>query len=141
MNTAHDDAMNPRQNGNLKLVFTGYLRMLASLFLLYGLANWGVVIGLADSNGVNFAHMTTETQIATAFFAVADLVAATGLWLLSSWGVVVWVIALGLDILSHTYYAHIFGENVVSVIFNVLSLLVYLGMADTKRTSRIDAEL
>ena len=52
-------------------------------------------------------------------------VAALGLWLTSSWGPVVWVIAAGGQIVMYTVWPEIFGTNWLIVMMNGVIMALY----------------
>ena len=68
-------------------------RLLAMAWLLNGLYAWAVIIGVDPSATRLFENRAVTFQAVTIYFAVVDLLAATGLWLLAPWGAVVWLIA------------------------------------------------
>ncbi len=70
-----------------------FWRLLALAWLLHGLYAWAVIIGVDPSATRPFETRAATFQAVTIYFAVVDLLAATGLWLLAPWGAVVWLIA------------------------------------------------
>jgi hypothetical protein len=70
-----------------------FWRLLALAWLLNGLYAWAVIIGVDPSAARPFEARAATFQAVTIYFAVVDLLAATGLWLLAPWGAVVWLIA------------------------------------------------
>lgn len=69
-----------------------FLRALAVIELGKGLAYWALLIG-AGGAAEPLAGAPTAWFVATVFFAVADPVAAVGLWVGAAWGVAIWLIA------------------------------------------------
>ena len=69
-----------------------FLRAVAVFELVRGLVFWGLLIG---SGGAPLAVDGTHASwfVACTFFAVADPVAAVGMWLATGWGVVIWLLA------------------------------------------------
>jgi hypothetical protein len=76
-----------------ELMQTWYLRTLALGWLVLGLLAWSVIIGVDAVATRPFEARATTFQAVTIYFAVVDVVAAVGLWLLAPWGGVVWLIA------------------------------------------------
>lgn len=76
----------PTRWGMLLVVF---MRLIAALWIAQGLAQWQVML-LVD--GVLFDRVPPPVSIAVIVFAVADLVAAIGLWLAAPWGGVLWIL-------------------------------------------------
>ncbi len=65
-----------------------FMRLLACLWIVQGLAEWALV--LLPSRPV-FDTLPGATSAAIIFFAIADLVAAVGLWLATPWGGALWL--------------------------------------------------
>ena len=107
--------MNEEQGGasgsgfDARLTLIVYVRVLSVVFLLSGLQNWARLIGLTPADG-DFLALPTSVVVATLFFAVADLVAAVGLWLLASWGTVVWMICALTETALHGAFTYALGS-------------------------------
>ena len=65
-----------------------FMRVVAGLWILRGLLHWQTILG---SDVTPFEALPTGIAIAVVFFAVADLIAAVGLWIASAWGGVLWL--------------------------------------------------
>jgi hypothetical protein len=76
-----------------ELVQTWYLRTLAMGWLVLGLVAWSVIIAGDAVTTRPFESRAATFQAVTIYFAVVDILAAVGLWLLAPWGGVVWLIA------------------------------------------------
>jgi hypothetical protein len=100
-----------------------FVRLLAVFWLVAGLRHWMVVLDLAG--GTPFAELPTDRQIVTCVFAVADLVASVGLWLIASWGAVVWLILALAEAVLHGLFPEIYGMNTILLGFHGVTVLVY----------------
>jgi Family of unknown function (DUF6163) len=69
-------------------VLVTFMRVLACFWICQGLAEWALV--LLPGQPV-FDSLSGATSAAIIFFAVADLVAAVGLWLATPWGGALWL--------------------------------------------------
>jgi hypothetical protein len=65
-----------------------YMRTLAVLWLTAGVLHWATIL---SPRAVPFDAFPVELAAAVAVFAVADLVAAVGLWLVAPWGGALWL--------------------------------------------------
>ncbi|HEY7384849.1 MAG TPA: DUF6163 family protein, partial [Beijerinckiaceae bacterium] len=74
-------------------ILVWFMRMLALMWIAKGLGYWAVILG-ADNAPIQFEARTTGFQATTIYFAIIDLVAAVGLWLTSTWGGVLWLLAV-----------------------------------------------
>lgn len=82
------------------LIQTLFFRMVSILWIVEGLAQWRRILALEAGS---FFDLSAATMSATIFFAVLNLVAAVGLWLIAPWGGVVWL----LTVLAQFYVASI----------------------------------
>lgn len=76
------------------MVQTWFLRTLALGWVVLGLAAWSVIVGADIVSTRPFEGRAMTFQAVTIYFAVIDILAAVGLWLLAPWGTVVWLIAV-----------------------------------------------
>ncbi len=71
-----------------------FMRVTSVLWVVQGLRQWALVLA-PDSFGPDAADALAAVGLGAAvFFCVVDLIAAVGLWLASSWGGVVWLVAI-----------------------------------------------
>lgn len=70
-----------------------FLRLLSAFWLAKGLTAWAVIFGLPGNPQPPFENRLLSYQAIIVYFAVIDLVAAVGLWLTSTWGGVLWLLA------------------------------------------------
>lgn len=103
-----------------------YLRALSVAMLLLGLRQWAVILGVLATGGGPFESMPAEWEIATMHLAVADLVAAVGLWMRVSWGNVLWIYAAVAEIALHTIFMRTFGSDVMVIAFHLLTMAAFL---------------
>jgi hypothetical protein len=111
-------------------LFPYYARTLALVWILKTLVMWLIVLEaplpslFAFLNTQPLSQMTLPHQATLLYFAVMDAVAAVGLWFLSSWGGIVWLLV----VVSHGVLAVLnvlpFG---VSVVLWLLLSLITLG--------------
>ncbi|MBL8573477.1 MAG: hypothetical protein JNM13_07340 [Hyphomicrobiaceae bacterium] len=112
-----------------RVVLAGYMRGLAIVFLATGIMRWSVVIGASEWSGQGFDLLSVPMQGAMVYFAVIDLVAAVGLWLAAPWGGVVWLLSAMSRVLLHTGFMATFGQENLSVMLQVATILAYLTLA------------
>ena len=76
----------------LEAAFVWFQRLIAGYCLLFGILYWVRLIGVYDGPLWRFDLMPVHWQIAAVTLAVFFPFAAIGLWMLASWGPVIWVI-------------------------------------------------
>ncbi|HEX2656398.1 MAG TPA: DUF6163 family protein [Xanthobacteraceae bacterium] len=106
-----------------------FLRVMAGVSMLKGLYHWSVVVGIGDPTGTAFETSSSALQSATIFFAVIDLVAAVGLWLVAAWGGVVWLTAAISMVSVELFFPQVFGAQFSVVLLELVVVLIYLGLA------------
>jgi hypothetical protein len=109
---------------SLERYFIWFLRLLAVVYLILGIRQWLLILDVAHQG--TFMQMTLAQQSTSGFFACVDLVAAVGLWLASSWGSVVWLIAALSDIMLHGYFPALAMTPRFMLVFHAGSMLMYV---------------
>ena len=105
-----------------------FLRVMAGLSLLKGLYHWSVVCGIVQVDGPFEVH-SMPWKATTVFFAVIDLVAAVGLWLLAAWGAVVWLTASVSMAAVEVFFPQVYGGRMSIVVIEGVLLVCYLLLA------------
>jgi fatty acid desaturase len=82
----------PEKNPLPARLLTWWMRLLALSWLVVGMSSWALIVGV-DPSARPFESRATTFQAITIFFAIVDVTAAVGLWLLTAWGGVLWLIA------------------------------------------------
>jgi len=82
-----------KQTNRWRLALVWFLRLLSAFWLAKGLTAWMVIFGLPGNPQPPFENRLLSYQAIIVYFAVIDLVAAVGLWLTSTWGGVLWLLA------------------------------------------------
>ena len=124
MITSFQDLLKMRPPWSTVLVW--YLRAIALLLIGGGIIHWARIVGYVPWRGVWFWDMPVEWQAATVFFAVLDLVAATGICLAVSWGTVMWLFRAMSQIVMHSVFADIYGRRPYEIAFYMLTIAIYL---------------
>ena len=101
------------------VLLTWFMRLAAILWIVKGLAAWATIVGALP--GAGFEGRLLGDQATLIYFAVIDLVAAVGLWMASTWGGVLWLLA----VMSHVILAVFFPRFVTS---SPLMMCIILGM-------------
>ncbi|MBD8894289.1 DUF6163 family protein [Roseibium litorale] len=124
MITSFEDIVKTRPPWSTILVW--YLRAMALLLIGGGVIHWARIVGMVPWRGLWFWDMPVEWQAATVFFAVLDLVAATGLWLAVSWGTVMWLFRAISQIVMHSVFSDVYGRRPYEIAFYLLTIGIYL---------------
>ncbi|KZM48888.1 DUF6163 family protein [Labrenzia sp. OB1] len=123
MITSFQDLIDSRPPWSTVLVW--YLRAMAILLIGGGVIYWARIIGIVEWRGLWFWDMPVALQGAIVFFAVLDLVAATGLWLTVSWGTVMWLFRCFSQIVMHTIFSDLYGRRPYEIAFYLLTIAIF----------------
>jgi uncharacterized protein DUF6163 len=105
-----------------------YLRAMACVSMLKGLYHWAAVCGIIGEEGGFEAHVQSW-QATTVYFAVIDLVAAVGLWLMAPWGAVVWLTSTVSMIVVHVFFDQVYGTDIMVIGAGGAAIVTYLVLA------------
>lgn len=109
---------------NLEKYFVWFMRLLAVVFFILGLRQWLLILDVSHEH--RFLAMLLPQQANVGYFAVVDIVAAVGLWLVSTWGAVVWLLAALSDIVIHSFFPELAITPRFILIFHITSMLMYV---------------
>lgn len=127
-------------------LFGLFLRLVAVSCFWFGLNYWAMLIGFSFGGGGRFDLLPVPWRVAATALAVVYPVAALGLWLLVSWGPVIWVVAAGAEAVMFAVYPQIFGAKpllvaahaAVAVTFVLFRAAIFYQRVRQARAARID---
>ncbi|AEV38098.1 hypothetical protein PSE_3594 [Pseudovibrio sp. FO-BEG1] len=111
---------------SFQFLLHAYVRLLAVFMLFAGLNYWSAIIGVRLIDGMPFEDVGVQVQSTIIFFAILDLVTAIGLWLLSSWGTVMWLFRSLAQVVMYSVFPMVFGRSPTEVVFYISAIAVYL---------------
>ncbi|WP_407051689.1 DUF6163 family protein [Methyloraptor flagellatus] len=124
--TSKTDGESEGRRFGFRLVLDIYTRLVAVVLLGYGLWAWASVIGATPDGIAPFLGLNAHQRAEVVFTAIVDPVAATGMWIGSPWGAVIWFFANLARVIVHTGFAHFFGWTTVTTGIQIGSILVYV---------------
>ncbi|WEX07468.1 DUF6163 family protein [Chelativorans sp. AA-79] len=109
-------------------------RGVALVCLVEGIAYWVRLLGFFEGAAWRFDLMPFYWQAAAVPLAVLFPFAAVGLWMLASWGPVVWFLCAAAEIGMYGFFPELYGRHhliiafhaVVALCYAVLRLLLYI---------------
>jgi len=107
------------------LILVWFMRVVALLWITKGLAAWAALLGVGAASAP-FEVRPTGYQATVIYFAVIDLVAAVGLWLTSTWGGVLWLLAIMSHLILAVFFPFYVTGGVVLIGLFVVFILGYL---------------
>jgi hypothetical protein len=129
------------------LLFMLFLRLVAVGCLWFALQYWSMLTGFGFEGRGRFDLLPPAWKAAYTALAVLFPVAAVGLWLLVSWGPVIWLLAAATEIAMHEAYPSVFGVNrlvvimhlAVAVLFVLFRVIIFFQRRKQARTVRSDS--
>ncbi len=106
--------------------FAWFQRIIAGYCLLFGVLYWIRLIGLHEGPLWRFDLMPPYWQVASVVLAAFFPFAAIGLWMLSSWGPVIWFICALTETIMYFGFPELFGHRVIILASHLLVALLYI---------------
>ncbi|MDQ2633179.1 MAG: DUF6163 family protein [Pseudomonadota bacterium] len=109
-----------------EVAFAWFQRLVAGYCLLFGVLYWVRLIGIYDGPLWRFDLMPVYWQVAAVTLAVFFPFAAIGLWMLASWGPVIWAICAATETVMYFFFPDLYGYRLLIVASHLAVALVYL---------------
>ncbi len=109
-----------------ELAFEVFQRVIAIFCLIAGIRYWALLIGILDGGVWRFDLLPVHWKIAAASLAVLWPVAGIGLWMVVSWGPVVWLVAAAIEVAMHGAFPELYGSRWLLIAAHGLAALVYI---------------
>jgi Family of unknown function (DUF6163) len=123
---AGDDQLKRREESLTSVAFVWFCRLIAVFCFYTGVTYWIKLIGYHAGPLNRFDLMPVHWQVAASSLAVLFPVAACGLWMVVSWGPVLWVAAALAEAVMYLGYPNLFGLNPVALIAHASVAVLYL---------------
>jgi hypothetical protein len=114
----------PTRHLRWNLVLVWFMRIMALLWGIKGLIAWANILGIAGA--IPFEARPPGHQAVTVYFAVMDLVAAVGLWLTSTWGGVLWLLAVMSHLILAVFFPRFVSNGALLIALFIIGLMMYL---------------
>lgn len=111
-------------------------RVVAIYCLMFGLLYWVRLVGIYPGDLWRFDLMPVHWQVASVTLAALFPFAAIGLWMLASWGAVVWFLCAALEIFMYWWRADLFGPRPAIVLAHAAIAAGYLALVIVIRRQR-----
>ena len=105
--------------------FVWFQRLIAGYCLLFGILYWVRLIGVYDGPLWRFDLMPVHWQVAAVTLSVFYPFAAIGLWMLASWGPVIWVICAVTETAMYFFFPDLYGHRLLIVSSHLAVALFY----------------
>ena len=105
-------------------VMTWVMRLIAIAWFAKGVMWWTDILGF--NGAAQFEEKRIAAKAVAIGFATLDLVAAVGLWLLSAWGGVMWLLAVTVELVLTFIAPNIFAISGMRVSGLIACIVVFL---------------
>jgi hypothetical protein len=110
------------------IVMTWFMRALSILWIMKGLSAWAIILGIWTPIG-HFESRSTGYQSTIIYFALIDLIAAVGLWMASTWGGIMWLLAVLSHLILAAFFPGIVSSGVLTMAAFLTLVAVYLAVS------------
>ncbi|EKF42832.1 hypothetical protein NA8A_09199 [Nitratireductor indicus C115] len=118
-------AMRPSQ---LDSAYSWFHRLVALACLAMGVFYWIRLIGFYPGLLWRFDLMPIHWKIASVVLSVLYPFAAVGLWLVASWGPVIWFLCAGAELAMYGPLSSYFGTRTPLLVFHLCVAVIYVGL-------------
>jgi len=109
-------------------VLIWFMRVLAIVWIMKGLSSWSVILGIWTPVG-QFEARSTGYQATIIYFALIDLIAAVGLWMASTWGGIMWLLAVMSHLILAAFFPGIVSSGLMTIVFFLTLVAVYVAVS------------
>lgn len=108
--------------------FVWFERLIAGYCLLFGVLYWIRLIGFYNGALWRFDLMPVHWQVAAVALAVLFPFAAIGLWMLASWGPVIWFLCAATETIMYGAFPNLFGQRMPILASHAAVALFYVAL-------------
>ena len=119
------------------LMLVVFMRIAAALWLAEGLLHWHDIVVPVPSR---FETLPPLQSAVLALFAVLDLVTAVGLWLVTPWGGVLWLLAAAGQMAAIGYAREFFPSGDVLFVLDGTLIVAYLYLTYKAGQEELEAD-
>jgi hypothetical protein len=109
-----------------ELLFAWFQRIIAAFCLMFGVLYWIRLIGYYDGSLWRFDLMPVHWQVVSVMLSVFFPFAAIGLWMLASWGPVIWFICAATETVMYVGFPQLFGRHDMIVLSHLFAASLYI---------------
>jgi hypothetical protein len=120
----------PSSQASMRWAFllTWFMRILSIIWIMKGLSSWAIILGVWTPIG-QFEVRSMGYQATVIYFALIDLIAAVGLWMTSTWGGIMWLLAVMSHLILAAFFPGIVSSGILTFAFFLTLIAVYLAVS------------
>jgi hypothetical protein len=116
----------PVRATTLELAFEWFHRAVAVYCLLFGVLYWVRLTGVYEGDNWRFDLMPVHWQVASVTLAALFPFAASGLWMLASWGWVIWFLCAAAELVMYLGFEDLYGSRLDIVVAHAVVMVLYV---------------
>lgn len=124
--TTQTDQLKKPQETLVFVAFVWFCRLMAAFCFYAGVTYWIRLIGYHEGPLNRFDLMPVHWQVAAATLAVLFPVAASGLWMVVSWGPVIWAAAALTETVMYLGFPELFGQKPLALAAHAATASLYV---------------
>jgi hypothetical protein len=124
----------------VETLFAWFQRIIAVYCLMFGILYWVRLIGFYEGTQWRFDLMPVHWQIVSTMLAVFFPFAAAGLWMLASWGPVIWFICAVTETVMYGAFPRLFGAHYAVIASHLFAAALYVTFRVVISLQRAQAE-
>jgi hypothetical protein len=105
-----------------------YMRAVAVLLLIAGLARACQILGILTPDALSFENLAPAKRASAITLLLVDLFASIGLWVGAAWGPVMWAVALAVEVTMYTLFSELFGSYPLRVFIHGCLFIGFLAL-------------
>lgn len=121
----NDDQLKNTKPSLVAVTFVWFHRLIAMFCLISGIYYWVHLVGFNEGAPGRFDLMPIHWQVAATSLAVLLPVAAVGLWMVVSWGPVIWVVTATAEAIMYIGFSQLFGAKPLIIISHIAVIVLY----------------
>ena len=118
----------PVRQSPLEFSLQLFQRAIALCCLAFGTAYWVQLLGFFEGIQWRVDLMPLYWQVTAIPLAVLFPFAAVGLWILASWGLVVWFLCAGMEIVMYGFLQNLYGNHMLIIAFHTVAIAFFAVM-------------
>ncbi len=111
-----------------ELSLVWFCRIVAAYCLAFGMLYWIRLIGVYPGPEWRFDTMPLHWQAAAAALAVLYPFASIGLWMMASWGPVIWCVCAIIEVVMYAVFPELFGARPAVIASHGAVAAIYAGL-------------
>ena len=108
-----------------------YLKIISTFYLIGGSLH---ILDLFDLR-LKFSEMNSIWKVWILYLLIFDITAAVGLWRTKTWGINLFLLVAGSQLIAYIGFMNYFGPQYILIAFHLITIALYIGLKKKNPTS------